>query len=99
MSFKLNAITGTLDLVGASVSTESTTNIPEFTSDPVSPDPQAAWVLRQGSSGTVTGGGQLFGIMGLSTFLVTAGVGSGSSYTYQLSYRTLEGTTKRVSLS
>ena len=92
MAYKFNAITGLLDLTGSGVS------IPEYTSDPVSPANQSAWVLKQGG-GTVTGGGKLNGILGMATYLVSPGTAGGGALTYQLSYRTLEGTTKRVTIS
>ena len=65
--------------------------IPELDTDPVSPDPETAWVLRTGSP---SGGGSP--VFPFPLLFTTPGVGS---YTYQLSYRTLAGTTIRVSMS
>lgn len=67
--------------------------IPEKTSDPVSPRPEDAWVLR---SGTSTGGGKINAFMGLGFPYVSAGT---ASYTYRLKYRTKEGSTISVVLS
>ena len=100
MSYKLNVLGPPFDIVNAGVDT-SNTIIPQYNSDPVSPNLQSAWVLKTGGGGgTVTGGGKLFGILGLSTYLITAGVSSGGTLaTYKFSYRTLEGTTKRITIS
>lgn len=77
----LNPITGDFDEVSY---------IPELTSDPASPSPEDAWVLRSGSA---SGGGSPIGLL-LS--LTTAGT---ASYTYELKYRTLENTTVAVTLT
>jgi hypothetical protein len=100
MPYKFNATTGLLDLVSASADTSLATNIPQYDTDPTSPTAQDAWVLKSGTGSTVTGGGVLKGIIGLSTYYISAGVSSGgAATTYQFSYRTKEGTTIRVQLS
>lgn len=66
------------------------TSIPELTSDPVSPTPQSAWVLATTS---IVGGGDPIGLL---MALTHAGA---ITYSYQLSYRTLENTTVRVALT
>ena len=88
MSLKIvfNPFTGKFDYVNP---TTATASIPELTSDPVAPDPEEAWVLY---SGTIPAGTP----MGLLLSLTYATSVTG---TYQFSYRTLEGTTKRVSLT
>lgn len=65
-----------------------TRDIPQYTSDPATPKPEEAWVLR-----TIGGGGGT--PVGLLLALTTAG--SGSSYKFK--YRTVEGTTVSVDLS
>jgi hypothetical protein len=69
------------------------TTIPEYYTDPVSPVAEQAWVLATGS-GAIADGTP----MGLLLALTYTGNG-GSGFTYQFSYRTIEGTTKRVTLS
>lgn len=69
--------------------------IPELSADPVSPAAQDAWVLRQGAGGS--GGGKLKMFLGLGFPYVKPN--SGGAFTYQFSYRTQEGTTKRVTIS
>ncbi len=70
-------------------------SISQVNTDPASPTAEDAWVLK-----TMTGAasaGKLKATMGLAFPLVTiANVGTPS---YQFSYRTSEGTTKRVLLS
>lgn len=70
-------------------------NIPQFDSDPVAPNPEDAWVLKTTVGGI--GGGMLIMYAGLGFPMLTPGAGGG--VTYQFSYRTLEGTTKRVALT
>ena len=94
MAYKLNAITGLLDLTGSSGS--GTTTIPEYTTDPVAPSFQDAWVLRSGGGGV--GGGVYKATLGLGFPYLSVGVGGGA-YTYQFSYYTNEGTIKRVTIS
>jgi hypothetical protein len=75
-------------------------SIPQVTTDPTSPETESAWVLKSGGGVSVTGGGQLNAIIGLAFPYISAGASSsGGAATYQLSYRTLDGTTKRVTLS
>jgi hypothetical protein len=73
--------------------------IPELTSDPISPQAETAWILRQGAGASVTGGGTIRAFLGLGFPYLTVGSGGASTYTYQFSYRTLEATTKRVTIS
>lgn len=82
--FKLNPITGELDL---------TYTIPELSSDPGSPAAADAWVLRSGGSSTNPGDA-----MGLLLALTYAGGGGGGS-SYQFSYKTLSDGIKRVTIS
>jgi hypothetical protein len=67
--------------------------IKQLDSDPASPKAQDAWVLKQGS---VSGGGTFKAFMGLGFPYMSVGT---ASYTYAFSYRTKEGTTKRVNLT
>lgn len=76
-----------IDRVGGGV-------IPELTSDPASPNAQQAWVLKTGGS-VGSGGGLPYGLLLALTY---PGVGGGAP-TYQFSYRTIENTTIRVSMS
>ena len=72
-------------------SSGGTASIQQVDTDPGVPTAEDAWVLR-----TVAGShadGELMGILGLT---YTGDVGSS---TYQLSYRTLQSTTVRVSLT
>ena len=75
--------------------TATKTFITEVSTDPTSPEDGETWVLYTHSVGS--GGGKLQGIVGLSFPLLSAGAGGSS--TYQLSYRTNGGTTKRVTLT
>lgn len=84
----LNPFTRKLDFVES---------IPQLNSDPASPTSQSAWVLKTAGGGG-TGGGVYKGTLGLGFPYLSKSSGGGSA-TYQLSYRTIEGTTKRVSLS
>lgn len=71
--------------------------IPELTADPVSPKQQRAWVLKTASGGGGSGGGTYKFPGGFGAPILTAN--TGGSVTYQLSYYTIEGTIKRVSLT
>lgn len=62
--------------------------IPELATDPVSPVPESAWVLRT----TISSPGTPIGLLLALTQSIAV-------YTYQFSYRTLEGTTIRTVLS
>lgn len=68
-------------------------SIPELTSDPTSPTAQSAWVLKTAGGGGA-GVGEAYGLL-----LSLTQPGSGAGTTYQLSYRTLESTTIRVTMS
>lgn len=70
-------------------SSGGTTGIPEYTSDPVSPSAQDAWVRRSGSAG-----GQVTLFIGGFPY-----TDPGSGYTYEFRYRTTEGTTIGVPLT
>lgn len=65
-----------------------TRDIPQYSSDPSSPKPEEAWVLRS----TGGGGGSPVGLL-----LAITTPGSGNSYAFK--YRTKEGTTVSVALS
>lgn len=67
--------------------------IPEITADPVSPSPGDAWVLASAFNGIMDGTP-----IGMLLALTYTG-DQGAPTTFQFSYRTSEGTTKRVSLS
>lgn len=69
----------------------SAVGIPELDADPAIPIPESAWVLHTPST---LGGGTPLGLL----LALTKG-GFGTPETYQFSYRTLEGTTKRVALA
>lgn len=73
--------------------------IPQVDADPSSPASQDAWVLHTQSGSGGSGGGKLKTTLGFGSYLVTANTGSTITHTYQLSYQTKEGTTKRVSLT
>ena len=90
MAIKFNIFTGNFDLVGSGSS--GTASIPQYSTDPASPAAQDAWVLKTSSGGS--GGGKPYGLLAAITQPNTGG-----SSSYQFSYRTIEGTTKRVTLS
>lgn len=72
----------------------STAGIPEYDTDPVSPSPEDAWVLKSTGAGGDDGGLPI----GLLLSLTYAG-SSPPTTSYQFSYRTLENTTIRTTLS
>lgn len=81
---EFNPVTAKLDLVKS---------IPQLDSDPSSPNSEDLWVLK-----SVTGGGAGVGeAYGLLLTLTQPGAGAATSY--ELSFRTLEGTTVRTALS
>lgn len=88
MSLKIifNPFTGKFQYINVAT---SNVVIPELTSDPVSPTSEEAWVLY---SGTIPAGTPMGLLLSLTYATPTTG-------TYQFSYRTLEGTTKRVALT
>lgn len=67
--------------------------IPQYDSDPVSPNQHDVWVRRSTSG---VGGGKLLFIAGLMTPVTSVGA---ITNTYELSYRTEQATTKRVTLA
>jgi hypothetical protein len=74
--------------------------IPELLVDPVPLVAEQSWVLKTGGGSSVSSGGALMGILGLATYMVSVGTHTaGGALSYQFSYRTLEGTTKRVTIS
>lgn len=81
-----NPLTSNFDYVSA---------IPQVDTDPASPNAEDAWVLKTQSAGV--GGGVIIAPLGLGFLALTPGAGSSSSYKF--SYRTKEGSTKRVTLS
>lgn len=91
MSYKFNPFTGKLDVVNSS---SSSTSIPQVDTDPASPSAEDAWVLKTTTGGAGGGVLQFFG--GLGQPITSVGA---PSTTYQFSYRTVEGTTKRVTLT
>lgn len=68
--------------------------IPEYTSDPVSPSAEFAWVLYTVVGGTGGNAGQPYGLL-----LALTQPGTGGSSTYQFSYQTIEGPIVRTLLS
>jgi hypothetical protein len=62
--------------------------VPQVTSDPASPAPGDAWVLKT----TGGGGGAVIGMLAGITY-------AGAGTTYQYSYRTKEATTVRATLT
>lgn len=74
----------------------SSNKIRQYDTDPPSPDKETAWVLRTpGSSGSTKG--MPMGLLLLLTYPAT--VAGGGATTYQFSYRTKEGATKRATIS
>jgi hypothetical protein len=67
--------------------------IPELASDPIAPVAQQSWVLRSGS-GAIPDGTPI----GMLLCLTYTGNG-GSSFTYQFSYETIEGTIVRATIN
>lgn len=79
-----NPFSGKFDYVNSDI-----TQIPEYEGfDPVSPSPEDTWVLHTGGAET----GQPLGLL-LSLTYSTDALGG-----YHLSYKTIEGTIKRVQL-
>ena len=87
----INPSTGDLDAIGGDTNTGGVT-IPQLSADPASPTAESAWVLKSSSGGS--GGGKPIGLL-----LALTETSSTSTLTYRFSYRTLEGTTKRVTIS
>lgn len=79
----VNPSTGKLDVIG---------HIPQLDADPTSPAPEDAWVLATISGGS--GGGSPYGLL-----LTITKPNTGGTSSYQFSFRTKEGTTKRVTLT
>lgn len=69
--------------------------IPEYDTDPASPEAEDAWMLKTAGGGS--GGGSIVAILGGGFMASSPNAGGGT--VYQLSYRTLENTTIRVTLS
>lgn len=88
MKLVFNVFTGTLDYVNTPNS--GTAFIPELTSDPVSPDPQTAWVLKEEIPEVIGSPIGLLLSLTYSTSLLPA---------YEFSYQTIEGNIVRVPLS
>ena len=66
----------------------------QLNTDPVSPTAQQAWVLATISGGS--GGGKLRSFLGAFPYIAP---NTGGTSSYQFSFRTLEGSTKRVALT
>lgn len=79
----------------SSSSSSATAGIPQYDTDPVSPNPEDAWVLKTGGGGS--GGGTIIAAMGGG--FIASSPNTGGSPTYQFSYRTLENTTIRATLA
>lgn len=88
MALKLlfNPTTGKFDYVNESTAI----SIPEYNTDPVSPSAEEVWVRKSTVGGIAPG--QSIGLLLALTY-------ASSTYLYELSYRTIEGTTKRVVLT
>lgn len=82
-----------LIITNPSAASGESNHIQELFTDPAVPDPEEVWVLRTGSAGIPDGApiGMLLAL--------TYTDNSGSSFTYQLSYQTLEGPIVRVALT
>ena len=76
---------------GGGSGSSSGVNIPEYYVDPASPTPEETWVLAS-LTGTGHAAGSPIGLLLSLTY-------SSTVYMYQLSYRTLEGTTVRTTLA
>jgi len=94
MAYKYNPFTGTLDLVNNKITSGGGITIPEYSTDPVSPNAEDAWVLRSGSGGAIVDGTPI-GLLLCLTYQDNAGV----AYSYLLKYRTKENTTLSVALT
>ena len=68
--------------------------IPQFSTDPVAPVAETAWVLRTGSGGAIADGTPI-GLLLCLTYTDNAGV----AFSYALKYRTKENTTLSVALT
>lgn len=84
MPYVFNPFTGNFDYTAAAGA-----SIPQLTADPASPAAEDAWVLYTAAA------------LRPQTSLFPLGMAllTGTPATYQFSYRTNEGTTKRVSLA
>lgn len=90
MGTRFNPFTNNLDYDGTG---GFGTNIPQLDSDPASPTQETAWILRTFTGGGA-GSGEAYGLL-----LTLTQPGDGATTAYQLSYRTKEDTTVRVSLT
>lgn len=88
--YKINPLKKTFDLYEAGSS--GPVVVPEYDTDPASPDQQTAWILKSITGGA--GSGEAYGLL-----LTLTQPGDGATTTYQFSYRTKEDTTVRVSLT
>lgn len=88
----INPSTGDLDAIGGGVNSTGGVTIPQYSTDPSAPAAEDAWILKTGTG--AAGGGKPIGLL-----LSLTTTGAGGSLTYKFSYRTQEGTTKRVTLS
>lgn len=84
MSFNIN---------NPSAGSGQSNSIQELYTDPVTPDPEEVWVLASGS--TPIPDGTPIGLLLALTYTDNIG----SSFTYQLSYKTLEGPIVRTPLT
>lgn len=69
--------------------------IKQYNTDPTSPKAETAWVLKTSGAAVSTSGSPI----GLLLVLTYANTQAGTADTYQLSYRTKEATTKRITIS
>jgi hypothetical protein len=74
----------------------SSNKIKQYDSDPTSPKIETAWVLRTVGAGGSTEGMPMGLLLALTYATTSAG---GGATTYQFSYRTKEGSTKRATIS
>lgn len=79
-------------LITDEASSSGTVSIPQVSTDPVAPAAQDAWVLKT-ASGAIADGTPI-GLLLALTYKDNTG-----SLSYQFSYRTQEGTTKRVTIT
>jgi len=83
------------------ITQKSSGAIKEYTSDPLSPKAETAWVLRQGTGGGIiqlSTQGVPMGLLLALTYATTATT-TGIAFTYKFSYRTKENSTIRNTLS
>lgn len=74
-------------------------SVPQLDADPSSPIAEQRWVLHTTSGGGGSGGGVMRIPLAGGGAITSVASGGSTTHTYQFSYRTKEGTTKRTTLS